>query len=306
MSTITVNTISGGLKQFHQYMEDRSNELEGVKGFQVNPYFETDEITLSAQLTKVILSSAVVSVPLIYKWFVKEKIKRKHEGNLKNCFINLSYEQQGEEIHIKCRNMTLAEVADQLMKISCEPKKKIKRILILSVDSIMRSAREISCCEESLRRSKYRDRFEISIRLDIDFRGFRRALLDCEPHFVHFIGHNNKTDFAENNLYYRMVSGEAISGLFELFSHKVECVILDAGYSFSQADALSSHIHHVIGMANEIGDEVAIEFFVGFYDAIGAGKTVEDAFKFGKNAILSLCPKLNHHLTPQLMKLRQI
>ena len=41
-------------------------------------------------------------------------------------------------------------------------------------------------------------------------------------------------------------------------------------------------------MKKEIDDEAAIEFAVGFYDALGAGKSVEKAFDFGCSAPVDL------------------
>ena len=35
------------------------------------------------------------------------------------------------------------------------------------------------------------------------------------------------------------------------------------------------HIDFVVGMKRAIGDEAAIKFAVGFYDALGAGRTSE-------------------------------
>jgi hypothetical protein len=37
----------------------------------------------------------------------------------------------------------------------------------------------------------------------------------------------------------------------------------------------------VIGMNEAIGDSAAREFAVGFYDALGAGKSIEFAYKSG-------------------------
>jgi hypothetical protein len=34
-------------------------------------------------------------------------------------------------------------------------------------------------------------------------------------------------------------------------------------------------------MSQAIGDKAAIEFAVGFYDALGAGKSIEFAYKLG-------------------------
>jgi hypothetical protein len=38
-------------------------------------------------------------------------------------------------------------------------------------------------------------------------------------------------------------------------------------------------------MRQEVGDRAAIAFAVGFYDAIGAGRSIAEAFQFGRNAI---------------------
>lgn len=41
------------------------------------------------------------------------------------------------------------------------------------------------------------------------------------------------------------------------------------------------HVPYVIGMSQAIKDQAAIEFAVGFYDALGAGEAVEFAFESG-------------------------
>ena len=55
-------------------------------------------------------------------------------------------------------------------------------------------------------------------------------------------------------------------------------------------------------MRKEIEDKAALEFAVGFYDALGAGKSVEKAFKFGCNAILQEFPDLLEHSIPILKR----
>ncbi|NES01160.1 MAG: TIR domain-containing protein, partial [Symploca sp. SIO1B1] len=49
-----------------------------------------------------------------------------------------------------------------------------------------------------------------------------------------------------------------------------------------------------------IGDSAAIEFAVGFYDALGAGESVEFAYKLGCNAIRMA--GISEYLTPVLKK----
>ena len=97
-----------------------------------------------------------------------------------------------------------------------------------------------------------------------------------------------------------MISGESLSRLFELCSDTVKCVVLNACYSEAQANAISQHIDYVVGMKKAIGDKAAIKFAVGFYDALGAGRDFEKAFKFGCIAIdLKGIPE---YLTPVLKK----
>jgi hypothetical protein len=45
------------------------------------------------------------------------------------------------------------------------------------------------------------------------------------------------------------------------------------------------HVPFVIGMKQAILDKAAIAFAVGFYDALGAGRSIGQAFEFGKSAI---------------------
>ncbi|MGB8701036.1 MAG: CHAT domain-containing protein, partial [Thermosynechococcaceae cyanobacterium] len=96
----------------------------------------------------------------------------------------------------------------------------------------------------------------------------------------------------------RLVSAEAIATLFSLFSDRIECVILNACYSATQADAIAQHIPDVVGMKRAIGDRAAIEFAIGFYDGVLAGRPVEFAFKLGCSAIQM--EGIPEHLTPTL------
>lgn len=58
------------------------------------------------------------------------------------------------------------------------------------------------------------------------------------------------------------------------YSEHVECVLINAYYSEIQADAIVQYISYIIGMEKEIGDTAAVKFAVGFYDALGAGKSM--------------------------------
>ncbi len=49
--------------------------------------------------------------------------------------------------------------------------------------------------------------------------------------------------------------------------------------SEEQAKAIAQDINYIIGMTKAIGDRAAIEFAVGFYDALGVGESIEFAYR---------------------------
>jgi GTPase SAR1 family protein len=77
------------------------------------------------------------------------------------------------------------------------------------------------------------------------------------------------------------VKPDALAAMFELLVQHVNCVVLNACYSEIQAKAIAQHIPFVIGMNDAIGDQAAIAFAVGFYKALAANRSIEDAYKFG-------------------------
>jgi CHAT domain-containing protein len=186
------------------------------------------------------------------------------------------------------------------------PNKHVKKILILAANPKttprLHLDEEVREIEEGLRRARHRERFEIQSRWAVRYDDLRRALLDIEPHIVHFIGHGKVEGLlVEDEMgFATLVSSKALTGLFELCKDHVKCVILSACHSAHQAVVIKKHIDYVIGMRQEIKGKAAIEFAVGFYDALGAGKNVEQAFKFGCNAVIQQFPDLPGYLIPVL------
>ncbi len=166
-----------------------------------------------------------------------------------------------------------------------------KKILILSANprstSRLRLDQEVREISLGLQRTQKRELFEIHQRWAVRPRELRQSLLDIEPHILHFCGHGSETGslcFEGNNGEEKLVHPEAIAHLFELCPY-VECVVLNACYSEIQAISINQYIRYVIGMNQAIGDQAAIEFAIGFYDALSVERSFEDAYKFGCNAI---------------------
>ncbi len=137
----------------------------------------------------------------------------------------------------------------------------------------------------------------------------QQAMLDFDPHIVHFSGHGAGQDglvFEDAIGQEKLVDSEALAELFELFAEQVECVVLNACYSKFQAEAIAQHIDYVIGMSKEIGDNAAIKFSVGFYAALGAGRPFKFAYKLGCNAIRLELERSSEYLTPIIWEKGQL
>lgn len=184
----------------------------------------------------------------------------------------------------------------------------IRKILVLAANpknsSELRLGEEVREIDEGLQRSRHRDQFNLRSKWAVRSRDFYRHMLDIQPQIVHFSGHGT----GEEGLVLEDETGKAqfletdqLAGMFKLFASKgVECVLLNACYSEVQAEAISQYINYVIGMNRVIGDKAAINFAVAFYDALGAGETVEFAFELGCSQLIGL----KEHETPVLKKKR--
>ena len=152
----------------------------------------------------------------------------------------------------------------------------------------LRLDEEVREIEDGLQRSRHRERFVVKYKSAVRPRDVQRAMLDYKPQMVHFCGHGGGDAglvLEDDAGKVKFVSTEALANLFELFADKLDCVLLNACYSEVQAQAIAQHIDWVIGMNQPIGDRAAIEFAVSFYDALGAGESVEFAFRSGRTAM---------------------
>ena len=171
------------------------------------------------------------------------------------------------------------------------PKRKLLILAANPKDSTrLRLDEEVRDISEGLKRSRHRDDFEIIQRWAVRPRDFQRAMLEEAPQLVHFSGHGE----GEAGLYFeneagntQRVSGEALASLFRLFARRspIECVVLNGCYSQAQAKEIAAYVPYVIGMQQAIDDRAAIEFAVGFYDALGNGESVDFAFESGQVAM---------------------
>lgn len=180
-------------------------------------------------------------------------------------------------------------------------------ILFLTADptnaSRLRLGEEYREIQEQLDLAKQRDNFELHQRTSVRPIDISRAFLDIIPRIVHFSGHgleNGALCFESEGGEMHPVDSQALASLFEQFTFQIHCVILNACYSHLQATAIGKHIPYVIGMSQAIGDRAAIAFAVGFYQALGAGRTIDEAYKLG--CVQIRLRNIAEHLTPIMHK----
>jgi hypothetical protein len=180
-------------------------------------------------------------------------------------------------------------------------------ILLLSADPTnatrLRIGEELREIQEKLQLARLREKFKLEQRMSVRPTDISQALLDIQPHIVHFSGHGieSGTLCFENRVgEIHPITADALGALFEQFASQVSCVLLNSCYSEVQAAAIAEHIDYVIGMNRAIGDHAAIAFAIGFYQALGAGRTIEEAYKLG--CVQIRLQSIPEHLTPILVQ----
>ncbi|MBD0301805.1 MAG: CHAT domain-containing protein, partial [Tolypothrix sp. T3-bin4] len=176
----------------------------------------------------------------------------------------------------------------------------VKKILILAANPKntvrLRLDQEVRDIKKGLQSAKQRDNFILQQEGAVRPQDIRLAVLDFRPNIIHFSGHGSETEglsFEDEVGKEKFVTKEALAEFFKLFANHVECVLLNACYSEVQANAIVQHIDYVIGMNQAIADKAALEFAVGFYDALARydpqydqGSPIEFAFNVACSSIL--------------------
>jgi hypothetical protein len=148
--------------------------------------------------------------------------------------------------------------------------------------------KEVQEIDDHLQSTDARNRFRIEQQWEVQARQLAGKIMRFKPTILHFSGHGTVDSalvFVDDHGDAQTADGETLSIIFRVLSDTVRCVILNACYSERQAEQICQYIDAVIGMSDAIGDVDAIVFSSAFYEAIGYGKCVADAFELAKAAI---------------------
>jgi DNA-binding response OmpR family regulator len=161
----------------------------------------------------------------------------------------------------------------------------------------LRLGAEDRVMHESITRSRYRDNVQLDARHATTIHDVRRALLEQQYRIVQFSGHGTQSGLAFEDEVGRIqvVPPDALADLLSAYSPPIECVVLNACYSNAQGRLLRLGVPYTIVTEAAISDSAATEFTRGFYDAIGAGKSIEFAYEEGCRTV-----RLTNHPSSQV------
>jgi CHAT domain len=155
----------------------------------------------------------------------------------------------------------------------------------------LRLGEEWRALRESIRLASARGRVEVEELHAATIDDLRRALRDRAFTIVHFAGHGTAAGLRFEDAVGRLFVPAMAELLGLLRRRGVETVLLNACDSRSAIDLAPMRSRFAIAMEGSAADAGAIEFTRGFYDIIGAGGSVEDAYEEGMScAALKKCP----------------
>jgi uncharacterized repeat protein (TIGR01451 family) len=170
----------------------------------------------------------------------------------------------------------------------------------------LRSYAEMREVEMLLRLGRDQARYRLKRHVATRLRDISQALGDYEPQIVHFAGHGGDDGSLVVEDDFGRASSANPDGLANLLGGfaSVRCVIVNACHSLVLAKAMNKNIDYVVGMGSEIRDTVSIQFSVGFYQGLFAGKTVPEAFRQGRDLVQAE-PKTNSSYQVPILLVRE-
>jgi hypothetical protein len=91
-----------------------------------------------------------------------------------------------------------------------------------------------------------------------------------------------------------LIDAGVLVDLFRVLGADVRLVVFNACHSDQIARAVAEVVPCAIGMDGPISDEAAIAFAAAFYQALGFGRDVGQAFELGRNALMYLKGREDH------------
>jgi hypothetical protein len=226
--------------------------------------------------------------------------------------VHSSYRYRDERGQVRLghqKDRLTVEVADQAPPQAAVP--PVSTILYVVAQprdtALLNTYQEMREVENLLSAGRDRDRYRLKHRPAAQLRDIGQALGDYAPQVVHFAGHGRRDGslaLEDKSGHASFVNPAGLAELLGVYSDSIRCVIVNACYSLTLAEAVVREIDYVVGMRSEILDAASIEFSVGFYQGLFAGRTVPEAFRQGC-ALVQAEPKTKSQYKVPMLLTRQ-
>jgi hypothetical protein len=143
---------------------------------------------------------------------------------------------------------------------------------------LQEEAREMA---DRLRGSLHRDAFELVHYLAVRSRDLLRGLQELQPHILHFSGHGNLNQeivLEADDGSSQPIRPHDFADLLSLFNTNIKVAMLSCCFARKQAKALHRVLDFTIGGAKPISDAGAVSFSANFYQVLGSGGSINQAF----------------------------
>lgn len=162
------------------------------------------------------------------------------------------------------------------------------RILFLAANPTdtaqLRLGAEVREIDAALRQAEYRERFDLRQHHAVRVADLQGLLLRHAPNILHFSGHGSNAGeivLEDGDGRAHPVTPHALHSVFAALADPIRCVVLNACFSQTQAEAIARHVDAVVGMGAAIGDRAATSFATAVYQALAHGASVRTAFELG-------------------------
>jgi myosin heavy subunit len=145
----------------------------------------------------------------------------------------------------------------------------------------LRLDKETREIQKRMRSSGFPESIFIEWRLARQLPDLVQDLNEVRPNVLHFSGHGNSGELAFEDKSEKAVSltNEQLLKLLTAAPERIRLVLFNSCNSAAQAELATAHVELAIGMEAPVGDRVAQTFAGQFYNSLGFGLSVAQAFE---------------------------
>jgi CHAT domain len=148
----------------------------------------------------------------------------------------------------------------------------------------LRLDREVREIQRRVRMSEHRDAVRFEWRPATQVTDLLQILNETRPHVVHFSGHGDQhaLAFEDADGQTKPLDNASLAALLHASSDRIRLAVFNSCESSNQAELACEHLDAAIGMERPVDDESAKVFASQFYNSIGFGRSLQQAFDQAK------------------------